>query len=145
MTLPALHAGDEMTAAMSKGAALCSVAIAIAGLNSAAKAETWSCEEKTASKTVTQVWTVAGDRLTTPNDQKQFRIVRNDPHILVAFHKDWEFKIAGGTPFVAYVIIDKATGGLLDLNDSVLTSLGEDYKDTVTPDANTGHCTLTEP
>jgi hypothetical protein len=131
--------------AISNGAALCSAVVAIACLSGAAKAETWSCEQKAANKTVVQVWTVSGDRLTTPNDDKHYRIVKNDQRVLVAFHKDWEFKIAGGTPFVSYVIIDKVTGGLVDLNDSVLTSLGEEYKDTSTPDVGIGHCTLTEP
>ncbi len=131
--------------AMSKGSAFCSAVVAIACASGMAKAETWSCEQKAANKTVAQVWTVSGDRLTVPNDEKSYRIVKNDQRVLVAFHKDWEFKIAGGTPFVSYVIIDKATGGLFDLNDSVLTSLGEEYKDTSTPDVGVGHCTLTEP
>ena len=46
---------------------------------------------------------------------------------------------------VSYVIIEKATGALIDLNDFVLTTLGEEYKDTATPDAGVGHCTLTQP
>jgi hypothetical protein len=88
---------------------------------------------------------VSGDRLTTPSDERYYRIVRNDQHILVAFHKDWEYKIGGGTPFVSYVIIEKTTGTLFDLNDSVLTSLGEEYKDTATPDVGVGHWTLAQP
>jgi hypothetical protein len=87
----------------------------------------------------------SSDRLTTPSDERQYRIVRNDQRTLVAFRKDWEYKIGGGTPFVSYVIIEKATGVLLDLNDSVLTTLGEEYKDTATPDVGVGHCTLTQP
>jgi len=130
---------------VSGGAALCFAAVALACLSAGAKAETWSCEQKAANKTIVQVWIVSGDRLTTPDDERHYRIVKNDQRVLVAFHKDWEYKIAGGTPFVTYVIIDKTTGSLIDLNDSVLTSLGEDYKDTATPDVGAGHCTLTEP
>jgi hypothetical protein len=130
---------------ISAGVAFCSATMALACLSDAARAETWSCEQKAANKTIEQVWIVSGDRLTTPNDERNYRIVKNDQRVLVAFHKDWEFKIAGGTPFVSYVIIDKATGGLFDLNDSVLTSLGEDYKDTATPDVGIGHCTLAQP
>jgi hypothetical protein len=136
--------GDVMTR-VSRGAALCSAVITVAFLGGGAKAETWSCEQSAANKTVVQVWTVSGDRLTVPNDERSYRIVKNDQRVLVAFHKDWEYKIAGGTPFVSYVVIEKATGSLIDLNDSVLTSLGEDYKDTATPDVGVGHCTLIQP
>jgi hypothetical protein len=131
--------------AISKSAAVCLAVMAIACRCGAAQAETWSCEQSAANKTVVQVWTVSGDRLTVPNDERSYRIVKNDQRILVAFHKDWEYKIAGGTPFVSYVIIEKKTGSLIDLNDSVLTSLGEDYKDTATPDVGVGHCTLMQP
>jgi hypothetical protein len=130
---------------VSGSAAFWSAAMALACVSAGAKAETWSCEQKAANKTIAQVWIVSGERLTTPNDERHYRIVKNDQRVLVAFHKDWEYKIAGGTPFVSYVIIEKTTGSLIDLNDSVLTSLGEDYKDTATPDVGTGHCTLTEP
>jgi hypothetical protein len=137
--------GDDAMKVVSGSTALCSATLALACLSAGAKAETWSCEQKAANKIIAQVWIVSGDRLTTPNDERRYRIVKNDQRLLVAFHKDWEYKIAGGTPFVSYVIIEKTTGSLIDLNDSVLTSLGEDYKDTATPDVGTGHCTLTEP
>jgi hypothetical protein len=130
---------------ISGGAGLCCAAIAIACLSDIAKGETWSCEQSRTDKTVKQVWIVSGDRLTTPSDERYYRIVRNDQGVLVAFRKDWEYKIGGGTPFVSYVILEKGTGTLFDLNDSVLTTLGEDYKDTVTPDVAVGHCTLTQP
>jgi hypothetical protein len=130
---------------MSSGAGLCCAVIAIACLSDIARAETWSCDQSTADKTVAQVWIVSGDTLTRPGDERRYRIVRNDQRVLVAFHKDWEYKIGGGTPFVSYVIIEKASGTLIDLNDSVLTSLGEEYKDTATPDVAVGHCTLTQP
>ena len=134
-----------MIKTMSSGAALCSAVIAVACLSAIARAETWSCEESRADKTVAQVWIVSGDRLTTPSDERYYRVVKNDQRTLVAFRKDWEYKIGGGTPFVSYVIIEKATGALIDLNDSVLTTLGEEYKDTATPDVGVGHCTLTQP
>ena len=130
---------------ISRGAAACSAVVAIACLGGTAKGETWSCEQGAADKTVNHVWTVSGDRLTTPNEERYYRIVTNDQRVLVAFRKDWEYKIGGGTPLVAYVIIEKATGTLIDLNDSVLTTLGEEYKDSATPDAGIGHCTLTLP
>jgi hypothetical protein len=130
---------------ISSSAGLCSAIIAITCVSATAKGETWSCAQSMADKTVKQVWIVSGDRLTTPSDERYYRIVRNDQHILVAFHKDWEYKIGGGTPFVSYVIIEKTAGTLFDLNDSVLTSLGEEYKDTATPDVGVGHCTLTQP
>jgi hypothetical protein len=131
--------------AISIGAGLCTAVIAIACLSDVAKGETWSCEQDRAHKTVAQVWVVSGDRLTTPGDERQYRIVRNDQRALVAFRKDWEYKVGGGTPFVSYVIIEKGTGTLFDLNDNVLTTLGEEYKDTVTPDVGVGHCTLAQP
>jgi len=134
-----------VTRKISSGAALCSAVVAIACVSDIAKGETWSCEQSNAGKTVNHVWIVSGDRLTTPSDERQYRIVTNDQRALVAFRKDWEYKIGGGTPFVAYVIIEKSTGMLIDLNDSVLTTLGEEYKDTVTPDVGIGHCTLTQP
>ena len=127
------------------GAGLCCAAIAVACCCDIAKADTWSCEQNAADKTIKQVWTVSGDRLTTPNDEKRYRIIRNDARVLIAFHKDWEYKIGGGTPLVAYIIIDKTTGALIDLNDSVLTTLGAEYKDTATPDAAVGYCALTQP
>ena len=127
------------------GAALCCAAMAVACGSDIAKADTWSCEQKAADKTITQVWTVSGDRLSTPNDERRYRIIRNDERVLIAFHKDWEYKIGGGTPLVAYIIIDKTTGALIDLNDSVLTTLGAEYKDTATPDATLGHCMLSQP
>jgi hypothetical protein len=133
-----------LTKTIPGGAGLCAV-IAITCLSDIAKGETWSCEQSRADKTVVQVWFVSGDRLTTPSDERYYRIVRNDQRTLVAFRKDWEYKIGGGTPFVSYVIIEKATGTLFDLNDSVLTTLGEEYKDTTTPDVGVGHCTLTRP
>jgi hypothetical protein len=139
-----------LTKTIPGGAGLCSAIIAITCLSDTAftdmaKGETWSCEQSRADKTVVQLWIVSGDRLTTPSDERYYRIVRNDQRILVAFRKDWEYKIGGGTPFVSYVIIEKATGTLFDLNDSVLTTLGEEYKDTATPDVGVGHCTLTPP
>ena len=130
---------------ISSSAGFCSAIIAITCVSAAAKGETWSCDQSMADKTIKQVWIVSGDRLTTPSDERNYRIVRNDQHILVAFHKDWEYKIGGGTPFVSYVIIDKTAGTLIDLNDSVLTSLGEEYKDIATPDVGVGHCTLRQP
>ena len=129
----------------SSGAALCSGVVVISCLSAIAKAETWSCEQSIANKTVNHVWIVSGDRLTTPSDERHYRIVTNDQRALVSFRKDWEYKIGGGTPLVAYVIIEKTTGTLIDLNDSVLTTLGEEYKDTATPDVGIGHCTLTQP
>ena len=131
--------------AISSGAGLCAAVIAITCLSGMAKAETWSCDQSIANKTVVQAWSVSGDRLTTPSDERYYRIVRNDQRTLVAFRKDWEYKIGGGTPLVSYVIIEKATGALFDLNDSVLTALGEEYKETATPDVGVGHCTLTQP
>ena len=130
---------------ISNGAALYFAVIAITCLGDIAKAETWSCEQSRTNKTVKQEWIVSGDRLTTPGDERYYRIVSNDQRTLVAFRKDWEYKIGGGTPLVSYVIIEKKTGGLIDLNDSVLTTLGEEYKDTATPDVGVGHCTLTQP
>jgi hypothetical protein len=130
---------------ISSGAALCSALFAITCLSGIAKGETWSCEQSRADKTVKQEWIVSGDRLTTPGDERHYRIVRNDQRTLVAFRKDWEYKIGGGTPLVSYVIIEKATGALFDLNDSVLTTLGEEYKETATPDVGVGHCTLMQP
>jgi hypothetical protein len=130
---------------ISSAAGLYFAVIAMAGLSDIAKAETWSCERDTADKTVKQVWIVSGDRLTTPGDERYYRIVKNDQRALVAFRKDWEYKIGGGTPLVSYVIIEKAAGTLIDLNDSVLTTLGEEYKDTATPDVGVGHCTVTQP
>jgi hypothetical protein len=130
---------------ISIGVGLCSAIMAISCLSGIAKAETWSCEQSRANKTVQQTWTVSGDQLTTPSEERFYRIVRNDQRTLVAFRKDWEYKIGGGTPLVSYVIIEKATGALFDLNDSVLTTLGEEYKDTATPDVGVGHCTLTQP
>ena len=64
-----------------------------------AKAETWSCEQSRANKTVKQVWNVSDDRLTTPGEERYYRIVTNDQRALVAFRKDWEYKIGGGTRF----------------------------------------------
>jgi hypothetical protein len=125
------------------GIALCCAVSAFAG--DTVKADTWSCEQNVADKTIKQVWTVTGDRLSTPDDERRYRIIRNDARVLIAFHKDWEYKIGGGTPLVAYIIIDKATGALIDLNDSVLTTLGAEYKDTATPDAAVGHCALAQP
>jgi hypothetical protein len=141
----ALNRGAHVMMSISSSAGLCSAIIGITCVSATAKGETWSCDQSVAEKTVNQVWIVSGDRLTTPSDERNYRIVRNDQHILVAFHKDWEYKIGGGTPFVSYVIIEKKTGTLIDLNDSVLTSLGEEYKDTATPDVGVGHCTLTQP
>jgi hypothetical protein len=102
---------------ISNGRALCSAVIAITCLSGIAKGETWSCEQSRGDKTVKQAWIVSGDRLTTPGDERYYRIVRNDQRTLVAFRKDWEYKIGGGTPLVSYVIIEKATGALIDLND----------------------------
>jgi hypothetical protein len=129
---------------ISSSAGLCFAIIGITCVSATAKGEMWSCDQSVAEKTVNQVWIVSGDRLKTPSDERNYRIVRNDQRILVAFHKDWEYKIGGGTPFVSYVIIEKTTGTLIDLNDSVLTSLGEEYKDTATPDVGLGRCTLTQ-
>jgi len=53
--------------------------------------------------------------------------------------------LGGGWEGEVYVIIEKATGTLIDLNDNVLTTLGEEYKDTATPDVGVGHCTVTQP
>jgi hypothetical protein len=139
------NGGAVLMKTIPSGTALCSAVVAIVCLSGIAKGETWSCEQSRADKTVVQVWIASGDRLTTPSDERQYRIVRNDQRTLVAFRKDWEYKIGGGTPFVSYVIIEKATGALFDLNDSVLTTLGEEYKDTATPDVGVGHCTLTQP
>ena len=130
---------------ISSGAGFCAGVIMLACASGMANAATWSCEQSRADKTVKQVWNVSDDRLTTPGDERYYRIVTNDQRALVAFRKDWEYKIGGGTPLVSYVIIEKATGTLFDLNDSVLTTLGEDYKDTTTPDVGVGHCTLTQP
>jgi hypothetical protein len=130
---------------ISSAAGLCFAVIAITCLSDIARAETWSCEQSTAGKTVKQVWIVSGDRLTTPSDERYYRIVKNDQRALVAFRKDWEYKIGGGTPLVSYVVIEKATGTLIDLNDNVLTTLGEEYKDTATPDVGVGHCAATQP
>jgi hypothetical protein len=127
------------------GAGLCGAAIAVASFSDIANADTWSCEQNVADKTIKQVWIVSGERLSLPNDERHYRIIRNDARVLVAFHKDWEYKIGGGTPLVAYIIIDKTTGALIDLNDSVLTTLGAEYKDTATPDVTVGHCALTQP
>jgi len=137
--------GATVRRKISNGAALCSTVVAITCLSAIAKGETWSCEQSNTGKTVNHVWIVSGDRLTTPNDERHYRIVTNDQRALVAFRKDWEYKIGGGTPLVAYVIIEKTTGTLIELNDSVLTTLGEEYKDTTTPDVGIGHCTLTQP
>ncbi len=126
-------------------AGLCCATAAIACCSDIARADTWSCEQNVAAKTIKQVWIVSGERLSTPNNERHYRIIRNDARVLVAFHKDWEYKIGGGTPLVAYVIIDKTTGALIDLNDSVLTTLGAEYKDTATPDVAVGHCALTQP
>jgi hypothetical protein len=126
-------------------AGLCCTAIAVACCGDIAKADTWSCEQNVADKTVKRQWIVSGDRLTAPNDENRYRIIRNDGRVLIAFHKDWEYKIGGGTPLVAYIIIDKTTGALIDLNDSVLTTLGAEYKDTATPDATVGHCVQSQP
>jgi hypothetical protein len=126
-------------------AALCCATLAYVCCSDIVKAETWSCEQEAAGKTIRQVWTVAGDRLSAPDDERRYRIMRNDARILIAFRKDWEYKIGGGTPLVAYIIIDKATGALIDLNDSVLTTLGAEYKDTATPDAGVGRCVLGPP
>ena len=125
------------------GAGLCWAAVACC--SDVAKADTWACEQSVGAKTVKRVWTVAGEQLSTPNDDGHYRIIKNDARFLIAFHKDWEFKIGGGTPLVAYIIIDKTTGALIDLNDSVLTTLGAEYKDTATPDVVIGHCALTQP
>ena len=110
------------------GVGLCSAIVAIACSGGIAKAETWSCEQRVADKIAKQVWIVSDDRLTAPNDERNYRIIRNDARVLVAFHKDWEYKIGGGTPLVSYVIIDKTTGALIDLNDSVLTTLARNTR-----------------
>jgi hypothetical protein len=130
---------------MSNGVSLCSAVVAIACSSDLGRAETWSCEQTVTGKSVQQVWIVAGDQLTTPSDERRYRILRNDQRVLIAFHKDWEYKIGGGTPLVEYVIVEKATGTLIDLNDSVLTILGSEYKDSVTPDVGVGHCSSAQP
>jgi len=140
-----LLSGWAVMTSISSAAGLCFAVIAITCLSDIARAETWSCEQSTAGKTVKQVWIVSGDRLTTPSDERYYRIVKNDQRALVAFRKDWEYKIGGGTPLVSYVVIEKATGTLIDLNDNVLTTLGEEYKDTATPDVGVGHCAATQP
>jgi hypothetical protein len=67
---------------ISSSAGLCSAIIAITCVSATAKGETWSCDQSMADKTVKQVWIVSGDRLTTPSDERYYRIVRNDQHIL---------------------------------------------------------------
>jgi hypothetical protein len=139
-----MTAGGFMKA-ISIGRVLCALAIALACGTDIARADMWSCDQNVGDKVITQVWIVADDRLSTSSDDRRYRIIRNDARLLVAFHKDWEYKVAGGTPLVSYVIIDKTTGALIDLNDSVLTTLGAEYKDTATPDVAVGHCTVSQP
>ena len=138
-------AGGLMKKTKLSGAGLCCAAIAVGCCSGVARAEAWSCEQNVADKTIKQTWVVSGDRLTVPNDERNYRIIKNDARVLVAFRKDWEYKIGGGTPLVAYIIIDKTTGALVDLNDGVLTTLGAEYKDTVTPEAVLGHCAPAQP
>jgi hypothetical protein len=63
---PQLLSGWAVMKSISSAAGLCFAVIAIACLSDIAKAETWSCDQSIADKTVKQVWIVSGDRLTTP-------------------------------------------------------------------------------
>ena len=125
------------------GAGLCCAAIAVACCSDIAKADTWSCEQNIADKAVKRVWIVSGDRLTASNDDSRYRIIRNDERVLMRFTKTGNTRSAEAPRLSP--IIDKTTGALIDLNDSVLTTLGAEYKDTATPDATVGHCVLTQP
>jgi hypothetical protein len=85
-----------------------------------------------------------------PGSVSIFRVVYNDDHMLVAFARYWkrpweDEKNQDGrakSPMTFYIIIEKNTGAYIELNDMIVTFLGEKFKDVdpAKPDVAVGHC-----
>jgi len=83
--------------------------------------------------------------MTAPRGKGFLRVVKNDQRVLVAFFKKWENAKRREGGFTNYIIIEKTTGTLIELDDIVMTSMGEIYKDEAEPHLDVGHCILTQP
>jgi hypothetical protein len=71
--------------------------------------------------------------------------VKNDQRVVVAFFKKWKNANERDGGFSHYVIIEKTTGTLIELDDNVMSVMGETYKDVAEPRVDVGHCELTRP
>jgi hypothetical protein len=128
---------------------------AMVAASSAAFGETWSCERPyMGEKTEKMKWVVSGDQIraftaATPKTgaKKFYRIMKNDSRVLVAFYKIWpERRTDSGS--ILYVIIDKTSGILIEVNDIALNVAGEEWaKDNplASPEVEIGHCVQTAP
>jgi hypothetical protein len=76
--------------------------------------------------------------MTAPRGKGFYRVVQNDRNVLVAWFRGQTAKEGG---FTDYVIIEKTTGTLIDVEDIVISS----SNDTPSPNVDVGHCVLIRP
>lgn len=113
---------------------------AMSAVSSTAFSETWSCERTVpGDKTEQMKWVVSGDQMRAftpgfPAGAKPFRVVQNNNRVIVAFYR-------GSRDLTLYIIVDKTSGSLIEMDDLPLNVLGESAK----PDVYIGHCVQTAP
>jgi hypothetical protein len=135
--------GDQMKAACS-WCTLCLVAICCVA-SSNARAETWLCDMQMGEKTYKQEWRISGDRMWAPKGKAFFHVLKNDEHILLA-----SVTAPGGSKdknshFTSYVVIEKAAGTVLDIDDIVISVMVNDpvvSVEDLTPNVDVGHCVV---
>jgi hypothetical protein len=92
-------------------------------MNTAATAETWSCDLK--DKPYTQQWTISNGRMTAPHGKGYYRIAQNDDHVLMAFLKS---ENQSDNPPLFLIIIDKKTGNYFNIDTIVMSTMGESLR-----------------
>jgi hypothetical protein len=93
--------------------------------NTAAIAETWSCDLKK-NEPYTQQWTISNGRMTAPQGKGYLRVVQNDDDVLTAIFK---LRNKSNDPVLNLIIIDKKTGSYFDIDTNVMSTLGKAYDD----------------
>jgi hypothetical protein len=127
------------------------IAVMLTATNTAL-GETWLCdltvlEGKPAAKIK---WVITGDQMRAFNAARPttgavdaYRVVRNDDRVLVAFFKKW--KPHRDDSFTSYYVLDKTSGTLVELNDSVMNAIGMGVgSEFAVPNVEVGHCVQAE-
>jgi hypothetical protein len=95
-------------------------------------------------KTYKQEWRISGDRMWAPKGKGFIHVLKNDAHILLASYTLPASKDRKGH-FTSYVVIEKAAGTALDIDEVVIAVLADDpvvSVEDLTPTVNVGHCVL---
>jgi hypothetical protein len=138
------------------------LSFSVCALSTIANAETWSCDYREVTdgtgsgllpvgKTSTQKWTVANGRMAALNAKSNayLRVTLNDDRFLIAFHQLRQPPGSTSDAVLVLVIIEKKTGGYLEINNILMSTVGKGVEkeigvDSTEPAVETGRCTLLE-